>query len=122
MLARATHLTATDFQLDRSVASLSNPGYSTIRTGKSTIAIRASLAVLLFGCAQFSVRLPAREILHRRADMSLQYVEPMDNSFPIGVFAKSGTGGNQKPGASGQGGGRPALKKASKKAAKKKKK
>jgi len=119
MLARATHLTATDFQLDRSVASLSNPGYSTIRTGKSTIAIRASLAVLLFGCAQFSVRLPAREILHRRADMSLQYVEPMDNSFPIGVFAKSGTGGNQKP---GQGAGRPALKKASKKAAKKKKK
>jgi len=51
--------------------------------------------------------------------MSLQYVEPMDNSFPIGVFAKSGTGGNQKP---GQGAGRPALKKASKKAAKKKKK
>lgn len=50
--------------------------------------------------------------------MSLQYVEPM-NSFPIGIFAKTGGGGTQGP---GQGAGKPSMKKASKKAAKKKKK
>jgi hypothetical protein len=57
--------------------------------------------------------------------MSLQYVEPTLSSFPIGIFARSGGGGNQKPG-SGQGAGKPSFKKASKKtatkAAKKKKK
>jgi hypothetical protein len=48
--------------------------------------------------------------------MSLQYVEPTANVFPVGIFAKTGTGGNQ------QGAGKPSKKKAAKKAAKKKKK
>ena len=50
--------------------------------------------------------------------MSLQYVEPTLTSFPIGIFARSGGGGNQTPG-SGQGAGKPSFKKASKKTAKK---
>jgi len=58
--------------------------------------------------------------------MSLQYVEPVENAFPIGIFARVGTGGNQTGKAGGQGGGKPSLKKAAKKtpkkAAKKKKK
>jgi hypothetical protein len=49
--------------------------------------------------------------------MSLQYVEPMVESFPIGIFARSGGGGTQK--GFGQGAGKPSLKKASKKTAKK---
>ncbi len=48
--------------------------------------------------------------------MSLQYVEPTLDSFPIGIFARSGGGGTQKP---GQGAGKPSFKKASKKTAKK---
>jgi hypothetical protein len=51
--------------------------------------------------------------------MSLQYVEPTLDSFPIGIFAKTGGGGTQKPGGFGQGAGKPSFKKASKKAAKK---
>ncbi len=51
--------------------------------------------------------------------MSLQYVEPTLSSFPIGIFARTGGGGNQGPGTFGQGAGKPSLKKATKKAAKK---
>jgi hypothetical protein len=51
--------------------------------------------------------------------MSLQYVEPTPESFPIGIFARAGGGGNQRPGTRGQGAGKPSLKKATKKAAKK---
>lgn len=51
--------------------------------------------------------------------MSLQYVEPALESFPIGIFAKSGGGGTQRSSSIGQGAGKPSLKKASKKAAKK---
>jgi hypothetical protein len=47
--------------------------------------------------------------------MSLQYVEPTASSFPLGIFAKTGGGGNQKP---GEGAGKPSFKKATKKAAK----
>ncbi len=57
--------------------------------------------------------------------MSLQHAEPTLSSFPIGIFAKSTGGGNQK-GRMGEGVGKPSLKKATKKtatkAAKKKKK
>ncbi len=48
--------------------------------------------------------------------MSLQYVEPTTSSFPIGIFAKTGGGGTQKP---GQGASKPTFKKAAKKTAKK---
>ena len=48
--------------------------------------------------------------------MSLQYIEPTGSVFPVGIFAKTGTGGNQ------QGAGKPSAKKKAKKAAKKKKK
>lgn len=51
--------------------------------------------------------------------MSLQYVEPTFDSFPIGIFARTGGGGTQKPGTLGEGVGKPSLKKASKKTAKK---
>lgn len=49
--------------------------------------------------------------------MSLQYVEPTFESFPIGIFAKTGGGGTQR--GFGQGAGKPSMKKASKKTAKK---
>ena len=53
--------------------------------------------------------------------MSLQYVEPTADCFPIGIFAKVGGGGTQR-GKTGQGAAKPSFKKATKKAAKKKKK
>ena len=49
--------------------------------------------------------------------MALQYVEPTIESFPIGIFARSGGGGTQR--SFGQGAGKPSLKKASKKTPKK---
>jgi hypothetical protein len=51
--------------------------------------------------------------------MSLQYVEPTLDAFPIGIFARAGGGGTQKSSTFGQGAGKPSLKKASKKTAKK---
>jgi hypothetical protein len=49
--------------------------------------------------------------------MSLQYVEPTLESFPLGIFARAGGGGTQR--SFGQGGGKPSMKKAAKKAPKK---
>lgn len=49
--------------------------------------------------------------------MSLQYMEPTPDSFPLEIFARAGGGGTQR--SFGQGAGKPSLKKASKKTAKK---